>query len=640
MLGFGIIGCGSVGGFHARLLTGQPALRGKAELITVASRDPLRAKELAGQAGCEANTVDELLDRSDVDAVCLCTPSGTHAELGERVLARGKHLLVEKPIDVTLAAADRLIAAAGRSGTVLDVVSQHRFDRAATVAKQALAAGELGRITSVSMEIPLWRGERYYQPGGWRGTRELDGGGALINQGVHLVDLAQWLLGPVVEVNAHTATRAHTIEVEDVVSARVLLGDGVPGTLLATTAAYPGRTTRLAVHGDRGSLVIDDDQLVYFHAARPGAEIDPYGAYGAGNQAADRVGEVSAEDLERDRSFVPYQPFRDQLLEFCAAVESGGPAPVGGAGGRSALAAVLAVYESAAGGRTVTLGPGAPPAPAAPPLAEVFDRCAATYDDVGVDHFTPMGQRLVDLAGLSAGDSVLDAGCGAGACLVPAAQAVGPTGYVLGIDISAGMVERAERAARRHGLRQVRCAVADAETVVLNVPFLLDGTFDAVVSGMALFLMPDPAAAVARFAELLRAEGRLAVSWWAGSDPRWAPVFSASSGYGRSRSAHELAAGSPFGSVDALHELLTATGFTGVATTEVDQTTVFTGPDQWWTWLWSTAGRLFWETIPSAELPAAEAAVNAELAKLAERDGSLRTTGTMRVTTATRSADW
>lgn len=410
MLGFGIIGCGSVGGFHARLLTGQAALRGRAELITVAARDPLRAKELAGQVGCEANTVEELLDRSDVDAVCLCTPSGTHAELGERVLERGKHLLVEKPIDVTLAAADRLIAAAGRGTAMLDVVSQHRFDRSATVAKQALAAGELGRITSVSMEIPLWRGEGYYRSGGWRGTRELDGGGALINQGVHLVDLAQWLLGPVIEVNAHTATLAHAIEVEDVVSARVLLGDGVPGTLLATTAAYPGRTTRLAVHGDRGSLVIDDDRLVYFHAAQPGAEVDLYGAYGAGNRAAERIGEPSVEDLERDRSFVPYQPFRDQLLQFCAAVESGGPAPVGGAGGRAALAAVLAVYESAAEGRTVTLGPG--PAPAPPRLAEVFDRCAATYDDVGVDHFTPMGRRLVELAGLSTGDRVLAPGAG------------------------------------------------------------------------------------------------------------------------------------------------------------------------------------------------------------------------------------
>ncbi|MFJ5222360.1 Gfo/Idh/MocA family protein [Streptomyces sp. NPDC088400] len=358
-LRFGIIGCGSIGGFLGRLLTREdPELGGRARLTAVAGRDRARTRELAAELGCDPLGVPELLASADVDAVLLCTPSGTHAEFGAAVLRAGKHLLVEKPIDVSPAAADRLISVARQEGGTLGVISQRRFDPAARLARTAIEAGELGRITSVVIELPWWREQSYYTSGTWRGTRFLDGGGALMNQGVHAVDLAQWLAGPVVEVAAHTALLAHgDIEVEDVATASLRFANGALGVLLATTAAYPGRTARISVHGDRGSVVIDNDELEYFHAAREGERAPAYGAFGNDNQAAEHA-PSQKRDETRDRIGLLYQPHRDQLLDFLDAVREGRPPLADADAGRQAVAVVTAVYTSAATGGPVRVSTG------------------------------------------------------------------------------------------------------------------------------------------------------------------------------------------------------------------------------------------------------------------------------------------
>ncbi|GAB1340327.1 Gfo/Idh/MocA family oxidoreductase [Streptomyces sp. E-15] len=361
MLTFGLIGCGSIGGFLARLLTREDEeLAGRARLAAVAGRDPVRAGTLAAEVGRPATDVAGLLARRDVDAVLVCTPSGTHAGLAEAALRAGKHVLVEKPVDVTPRAADRLIAVARETGRTLGVVSQHRFDPAARLARTAIESGRLGRITSVMTELAWWRGPSYYASGGWRGTPALDGGGALMNQAIHAVDLVQWLAGPVVEVAAHTARLAHPgIEVEDVATASLRFANGALGTLLATTAAYPGRTARTAVNGDRGSVVIDDDELAYLHLAQDGEDAPAYGAYGAADQSAEHAAEL-ARDRTRDAAGLLYQPHRDQLLDFCDAVREGRPPLVDGAAGRQAVAVVAAVYASAETGRPQRVDTGAP----------------------------------------------------------------------------------------------------------------------------------------------------------------------------------------------------------------------------------------------------------------------------------------
>ncbi|GAV37582.1 Gfo/Idh/MocA family protein [Streptomyces acidiscabies] len=352
MLTFGVIGCGSIGGFWTRLLTREDtALAPRARLAAVAGRDPVRAGALAAEAGCGVTTVPGLLARPDVDAVLLCTPSGTHAELAEEALRAGKHVLVEKPVDVTPEAADRLIGVARETGRTLGVVSQHRFDPAAKLAHEAIRSGGLGRVTSVMTELSWWRAPAYYASGTWRGTPDLDGGGALMNQAIHAVDLVQWLAGPVVEVTAHTAQLAHPgIAVEDVATASLRFADGALGTLLATTAAYPGRTARTAVNGDRGSVVIDDDELAYLHLSRDGEEAPAYGAFGAADQSDAHRTEL-ARDEARDATGMLYQPHRDQLLDFCDAVRDNRPPLSDGEDGRRAVAVVTAIYTSARTGR-------------------------------------------------------------------------------------------------------------------------------------------------------------------------------------------------------------------------------------------------------------------------------------------------
>ncbi|MEU6419607.1 Gfo/Idh/MocA family protein [Streptomyces spiralis] len=207
------------------------------------------------------------------------------ADLAIAALEAGKHVVVEKPLDVSLKRSLRVAEAERRSGRTVAVISQHRFDASSQVVHQAVADGKFGRVTSGLASIAWWRSQGYYDSGDWRGTWELDGG-ALMNQGIHTVDLLIWRLDRPVEVFAFADCLAHTgIEVEDTAVATIRFADGALGVVHGTTAAYPGLTARLQIHGDRGSAVIDNDRLVYFHAAADGdASGSSHGAGGDGNQ--------------------------------------------------------------------------------------------------------------------------------------------------------------------------------------------------------------------------------------------------------------------------------------------------------------------------------------------------------------------
>jgi predicted dehydrogenase len=343
VLRFGLLGCGVIGTTHARLIT---ALAGRAELVAVADLEPSRANGLAERYGAAAlENVQQLAARDDIDAISVCLPSGLHADAAVTALDAGKHVIVEKPIDISLAAADRLIAAEQRSGRTVTVISQRRFQPAPRQVHDAIVAGRLGRVTSGIAESTFWRSQEYYDSGGWRGTWEMDGGGALMNQGVHAVDLLIWMLGDPVEVTAHSGLLAHErIDVEDTVAATVRFAGGALGTITATTAAYPGRAVRLLVNGDRGLALIDREQLEYLHTV----DGEPDGA-GPGDPAnqIDPAQTVLGVDAAHQA----------QYEDFLAAVRDGRPPSVTTADGRKALELVLGVYESARnGGTPVRLG--------------------------------------------------------------------------------------------------------------------------------------------------------------------------------------------------------------------------------------------------------------------------------------------
>jgi UDP-N-acetyl-2-amino-2-deoxyglucuronate dehydrogenase len=355
-LRFGILGCGVIGPHHAQAISGLES----AELVAVADVVPELAEELADEHGCSHYaSLEEMLSGVDLDAVCVCTPSGMHAEGAIEALEAGKHVVIEKPVDVTLEAADRLIEVQRATGRRVAVVSQHRFDTATQAVHEALTRGEFGRLTSGSADVRWWRSQSYYDSGGWRGTWELDGGGVLINQAIHSIDLLQWLMGPVVEVTAYTGLLAHErIEVEDTAVAILRFANGTLGTIVATTAAYPGLTTRIAVHGDRGSAIIDDDELSYFHAAGEGQEGDAYGAGGGENQAEhvmQHYGEAASGPGAGADPASLSMVHRDQIQDFVEAVREGREPLVNLVEGRRPLATIQGIYESARSGGPVRI---------------------------------------------------------------------------------------------------------------------------------------------------------------------------------------------------------------------------------------------------------------------------------------------
>jgi predicted dehydrogenase len=239
----------------------------------------------------EYATLDEALALPEVDLVVITTPSGLHVSQATMALEAHRHVILEKPLDVDLcrarAMADRA-AEAAREGLVATVVSQHRFDPATMIVADALKSHAFGRVTTAIASTAWWRPQSYYDSAAWRGTRALDGGGALMNQGVHNVDVLLSFLGRPVEVSGQIARLAHSrIEVEDSVVAAIRFESGALASVHATTAAYPGLATRLHLMGSLGSAIIEDDRLTYFHAAQSsGIDIGPMGLTSAeGNMA-------------------------------------------------------------------------------------------------------------------------------------------------------------------------------------------------------------------------------------------------------------------------------------------------------------------------------------------------------------------
>ncbi|MGB7982116.1 MAG: Gfo/Idh/MocA family oxidoreductase [Candidatus Nanopelagicales bacterium] len=353
-LGFAIVGAGAIGPVFADAV----AATADAELRLVVARRAEPARELAEAHGAAWSADPEgYLDAADdVDVVIVATPSGTHADITVPALEAGKHVLVEKPLDVTLDAADRIIEAERRTGNVVAVISQHRFDRSAERVAAAVRSGHLGRLTSATASCAWWRGQSYYDSGAWRGTWALDGGGATMNQAVHVIDLMLAMMGPPEEVFAYTGTLAHErIEVEDTAVAVVRFSSGALGTVHATTAAYPGVGAALRVYGDAGSAVIVDDELVFLHATagvKPEVHLAESGA--ATNQ-------VTATDRLRDDERALGQAHVRQLEDLVATVRArqrgdlSARPRVGTIEGRAVLALVLGMYESARAGRPVRL---------------------------------------------------------------------------------------------------------------------------------------------------------------------------------------------------------------------------------------------------------------------------------------------
>jgi UDP-N-acetyl-2-amino-2-deoxyglucuronate dehydrogenase len=342
--GFGIVGTGVIAAIHADAIallskTGRP----EARLVAVTDVAAGAAAAFAAAHGCPAEPdLAALLARPDVEVVCVCVPSGLHAVIGVQAAKAGKHLVIEKPIDVSLEAADRLIDAAHTAGVALTVISQHRFDPGLVELKRLLDDGFLGRLVLGEASTKWYRTQAYYDSAAWRGTYAMDGG-SLMNQGVHYVDLLRWCMGPPAEVTAMYSTQAHQIEVEDTSLAVVRFASGAVGTILSSTAAFPGFPQRLEITGTAGTVTVEDGRIVgRALAADPGP-------------AAPASGADPGRSAATDPAAVDVASHAAQLADLLDAVDTGREPAVSGQNGRDALEIILAVYESSRAGRPVTL---------------------------------------------------------------------------------------------------------------------------------------------------------------------------------------------------------------------------------------------------------------------------------------------
>ncbi|MGE5598993.1 MAG: Gfo/Idh/MocA family protein [Bacteroidota bacterium] len=335
---FAIVGCGVIYPSHAAAILAQP----DAELAAVCDIVPERARAAGEKHGVDWYTdYSEMLGRKDLDAIAICTPSGLHGRQAIEAMRAGKHVVVEKPMDITLPAVDEMRRTQKETGRQLAVISQHRWDQGVRTVKRLLDEGRFGRLAMINCYTHWYRSQAYYDSGDWRGTYALDGGGALMNQSIHYIDLLRWLGGPLESLTAYCATLTHRIEVEDTATACVRFASGALGAIQGTTSAYPGLSTRLEVYGSEGSAVIVADRLVHLHlASDPDRKADPDAPASTGAGAADPAS-------------IYGEGHKAQYADFLAALQGGGKPLVDGDEGRHAVAIILAIYEAARTGREV-----------------------------------------------------------------------------------------------------------------------------------------------------------------------------------------------------------------------------------------------------------------------------------------------
>jgi len=326
----GLIGAGNISETHARALRAIPG----AEVAAVCGANAEKVGRLCREYGGAAyHDFQAFLAHRPMEMVIIGSPSGMHAEQGIAAARQGLHVLTEKPIDTSVERADALISACEQAGVKLGVIFQDRFKPDLRRLKQLIAEGLIGKPILVDARVKWYRPPEYYSQSRWRGTRGLDGGGALINQGVHTVDLLLWLLGDVVKVQARTAAMLHQIETEDTALALLEFSSGALGQLQATTAAYPGYPRRVEITGSKGTIILEQDRIVAINLRTP------------------YQGPISSEVADQNPStsspvVSDIRGHQSAIEDFILAIEKDMTPACDGREGRKSLALVEAIYKA------------------------------------------------------------------------------------------------------------------------------------------------------------------------------------------------------------------------------------------------------------------------------------------------------
>ncbi|MGC2197696.1 MAG: Gfo/Idh/MocA family oxidoreductase [Terriglobales bacterium] len=333
----GLIGGGNISDTHARAARAIPGV----EIAAIYGTNAAKVAGLCQQYGGQAyQDFDAFLKHHDLDVVIIGSPSGLHAEHGIAAARRGLHVLTEKPMDISTERADALIEAAEQSGVKLGIIFQDRLKPEIRQVREWIGGGDLGQILLIDARVPWYRPPEYYGNSRWRGTLGLDGGGALMNQGVHTVDLLVWLFGNVARVQARMRTALHAIEVEDTAVAILEFASGPLGTLQATTAAYPGYPRRLEIMGSEGTVIIENDRIVAADLRTPQIDI---------LRSVARTDEGAASPVVNDVS-----GHQAVFEDFIRAIEHDSTPACDGHDGRRSLELIEAIYAAARTSEEIT----------------------------------------------------------------------------------------------------------------------------------------------------------------------------------------------------------------------------------------------------------------------------------------------
>ncbi len=343
-IGYAVLGLG-IGMAHVDAAVSSE----NAELVAVCDIDTERLNKVAKQYPYVRlyEDFEELIKDKDVDIISVCLPSYMHADFAVRAMEAGKHVLIEKPLDITPERAVLIEEARKRTGMKAGVVHQNRFNLNMYPIKKAVSDGRLGRINLGTFAVKWFREQSYYDRGGWRGTWECDGGGSLMNQAVHTVDLMQWLMGEVESVTTNMAIYNHDIETEDMTASVIKFKSGAMGTFVSTTCAYPGISTEIMLYGTGGSIEADADMIKTWKL-RDSEDEDEEEAimlerYGAGNR--------NASSYEKDSLYGHRYVVENMIL----AVKEGREPDIVPTDAIKSVKIVCAMYESAKTGKTVYL---------------------------------------------------------------------------------------------------------------------------------------------------------------------------------------------------------------------------------------------------------------------------------------------
>lgn len=340
---FGVVGSGLIADFHARALGDIP----NARFTACCDKVPERAVRLAEKYGAKAFTsYEEMVRSDDVDIVTIATPSGLHMEPTIAAAKAGKHVLCEKPLEITLDRIDAMIEAHERAGTRLGGIFPYRFNNLMIPLRDAIGSGRFGTITYAGVYVPWWRTDEYYRDS-WHGTWALDGGGALMNQSIHMIDMLCDLMGPVESVQAFTATLGHKMEAEDVATAVLRYANGALGIVYGTTASYPGQFRRFEITGTRGTAVNVENSITLWEFADKRPEDE---------EIRRQFMKIEGGGGVADPAAIGYENHTRNFTAFLNALEKNEDFWISGPEARKAVEIILAIYTSAREGRPVKLG--------------------------------------------------------------------------------------------------------------------------------------------------------------------------------------------------------------------------------------------------------------------------------------------